>query len=321
MKVRRVARIKLLRQFVIETLGRGSNRALRRSGYPLIAAVPSDAIGREIFAAGLYEEDLLLAVFDCVLAASKSAFARSIAVDVGANIGNHSLFLADRFARVIAFEPSPPLAKILDANLCLNDKHNVTLRQVGLSDQDAVMEYVPGALGNLGGGGFADKSRIAEGKPLPVRTGDAEINFLNFPEPIALIKIDVEGHEFAVLRGLERTIDRYHPFILFEANEPFVTGGAVDIFHWLTDHGYSHLYAIGPRWTLPTFFHRRLSKISGLIQLITALCRGSDYSLTEISEFENRPYPLLLASCRALGPSGIPNSSSEQAFDTPRISR
>jgi len=301
-RVRRVGRGKILRQFVIETLGRSSNRAQRRAGYPLIAAVPSDAIGREIFGAGYYEEDLLLALFESVLSSSKSVFTRSVAIDVGANIGNHTLFLARRFGTVVSFEPYPPLAKILDANLSLNDTQNVILRAVGLSDRDAEIEYIPGGSGNLGGGGFGAGLALSAAKLLPVRIGDSEIERLNLSLPIALIKVDVEGHEFAALRGLLRTIERFHPFILFEANDPSADGGAVEIYRWLAKIGYRHLYSVGPRWNLPSFVRRRLLRIAGLTQLAIALCRGNDYVLTEVANLENRPYPLLLASASTVEP-------------------
>jgi FkbM family methyltransferase len=53
---------------------------------------------------------------------------------VWANIGNHSVFLASHFAKVIAIEPNPNAALLMEANLAANDLRNVELYHVGFSE-------------------------------------------------------------------------------------------------------------------------------------------------------------------------------------------
>ena len=70
--------------------------------------MPGDHIGDSIFVDGLYEGALLQSAFSTLLHSYAGRFAESACLDVGANIGNHSVFFADRFARVVAVEQTRP---------------------------------------------------------------------------------------------------------------------------------------------------------------------------------------------------------------------
>jgi len=61
------------------------------------------------------------------------------------------------------------------------------------------------------------------------------------PGPVALIKIDVEGHEAAVVRGAASTIDRYSPAVIFEYAPEFLHDASQSPFGWLADRGYELL--------------------------------------------------------------------------------
>ena len=80
--------------------------------------MPGDHIGDSIFIDGLYEGALLQSAFSTLLAGRTQQFAESACLDIGANIGNHSGFFADRFARVIAMEPNPIFCMALRATVC-----------------------------------------------------------------------------------------------------------------------------------------------------------------------------------------------------------
>ena len=112
----------LLRSIVKRSLPR-----LRRYGRRPIFCVPGDHIGDSIFIDGLYEGALLQSAFSTLLAGRAQQFAESACLDVGANIGNHSVFFADRFARVIAVEPNPIFCLALRATIALNKLINVEL--------------------------------------------------------------------------------------------------------------------------------------------------------------------------------------------------
>jgi len=139
--------------------------------------------------------------------------------DIGANTGNHSLFVA-RFlhpARVIPFEPNPRAWRLLIANMALNgclDRCDLSHlgRGVGAAAADGFgMEPRERNLG-------AAKMLAGEGA-ISVITGDSALAGLR-PD---VIKIDVEGMELDVLAGLSGTLARARPALLVEvddANEP-----------------------------------------------------------------------------------------------------
>ncbi|MCW7536476.1 FkbM family methyltransferase [Aquabacterium sp. A7-Y] len=308
LRVRAIGRAQLLRQFLLTRLTHRISRSVRAKGYPMLAVVPSDAVGQQIFADGLYEEDLLLALFDVVLAGREEAFRRGVALDVGANVGNHSLFFARRFAHVIAFEPNPPVVKILEANIDLNDAGNVTVVPVGLADASCNLSFVQDNSGNLGGSGFVAGGaapRSGRERVLPVRVGDAELRRLGLELPVKLLKIDVEGHELAVLRGLQDRIEADAPLILFESNRATGPGGGSEVVAWLRRRGYAHIYSVGRRWEVPPRV-RGVPKLRGLIELLIGCARGGHFWLEEVDRLEERAYSLLLASREPVAPPGLP---------------
>src|SRR5277367_1529439 len=161
----------LLRSIVKRSLPR-----LRRYGGRPIFCVPGDHIGDSIFVDGLYEGALLQSAFSSLLAGRARQFAESACLDIGANIGNHSVFFADRFARVIAVEPNPIFCLALRATLALNELRNVELLECGFGAAAGRLAYRQAGAANLGASHFisaAGDSVSAEDCPqLEIRIGD-----------------------------------------------------------------------------------------------------------------------------------------------------
>ena len=84
--------------------------------YPPLALFNYDLIGRHIVCDGFYELALLECLENHVFPKLKT---RSICLDIGANVGNHSAFFSPIFDRVIAFEPNLRAFKLLEANAML----------------------------------------------------------------------------------------------------------------------------------------------------------------------------------------------------------
>ena len=137
--------------------------------------------------------------------------------DVGANKGNHTLFMAGIADQVIAFEPFPELIASLNEKLSLNDLTNVQIVPVGLGEVDSELSYFPGAGGNPGRGTFIPDLGDGFYDPvtLPIRNGDRLCVDLKLPR-LDILKIDVEGYEPFVLRGLSSRLNRDRPAILME---------------------------------------------------------------------------------------------------------
>jgi len=143
-------------------------------------------------------------------------------IDVGANSGMITLMAARRVGpsgRVLAFEPNPLAMTRLLSSISTNSLFWVTPFALGLSDSSATLTLrIPpgrdstcGTFGHLSG---------EEGRPsieehtAPVARGDDALCGL-VSAPIA-IKIDVEGFEEKVVRGLEDTIRQFRPLIITE---------------------------------------------------------------------------------------------------------
>lgn len=135
----------------------------------------------------------------------------AVFVDVGANVGV-TAFRAARCVgpsgKVIAFEPDPANAALFLRGVAANGFENVTLFPLALSDRRAVFAMQGGSNGYLVPAAQTDIAIQA----IP---GDALLG----EEPrIDLVKIDIEGHEPAALRGLAKTLARQRPLLLCEFN-------------------------------------------------------------------------------------------------------
>jgi FkbM family methyltransferase len=138
-------------------------------------------------------------------------------VDVGANVGHHSLFMAGRVDRVLAFEPFPTVLALLREHLALNHITNVDVVPVALAERDDTLAFFPGTEDENTIGTFlgSDAPQRGVAVQLPIRNGDRLFEERNYP-PTQLIKVDVEGFEPFVFRGLKERIRRDRPIILSE---------------------------------------------------------------------------------------------------------
>jgi FkbM family methyltransferase len=144
-------------------------------------------------------------------------FTNPVVLDIGANVGHHSLFFSGLCGQVHAFEPNPELFGELKQKLSLNGIRNVFVHNVGVGERDEMLAYYAPTGSNKGTGSFvAAHSETNEmSKKLEVRNGDNYIASLQL-DRVDFIKIDVEGFEKQVLLGLRHTIFRYHPVIIVE---------------------------------------------------------------------------------------------------------
>jgi len=136
--------------------------------------------------------------------------------DVGANVGQHTLFMSPYVDRVIAFEPFAAVRSKLLEKVALNGLKNVTTYPVGLGDVSAELDFFePSGAGNgLGSFVIAPEANCKVEK-LPVWNGDEFLKNNNLPR-IDIIKIDVEGFEFRVIAGLRDRLIKDRPVILME---------------------------------------------------------------------------------------------------------
>jgi len=140
-------------------------------------------------------------------------------VDVGANVGLHTLYASTRFERVHAFEPYPPLRDRLATLLHANRVENVEVHGVAVGTRCAELPFFAPPSSNLGSGSFV-RGHSALNTPygtLPVVDGDEY--FSARIGPVQTLKIDVEGYEMEVLRGLRGTLERWRPDLIVELTD------------------------------------------------------------------------------------------------------
>lgn len=138
----------------------------------------------------------------------------SIFLDVGANLGVHTLALAPIIKRILAVEPFSPVADRLAATLSANNIDNVSVLRIALSDRRDTVSFQAPDSGNLGVGRVVRDSDAHGLLKVAQETGDSLLEAE--PLPLSLVKIDVEGHELAVLEGLQQRLRRDRPLIVFE---------------------------------------------------------------------------------------------------------
>ncbi|NKB78737.1 FkbM family methyltransferase [Ochrobactrum daejeonense] len=133
-----------------------------------------------------------------------------VVLDIGANVGNHTLYLAGiGGARVMAYEPNPHLADAIRRSVQLSGLGNaVTVRNIGLGKVAGHAHFEKDIPENLG----AQKLDIGEGELQVERLDDQDI-----PSPVKIIKIDVEGMELDVLEGGRELILRDKPILYIES--------------------------------------------------------------------------------------------------------
>jgi FkbM family methyltransferase len=153
-------------------------------------------------------------------------------VDVGASTGWFAVPMAKRGYPVIAFEPNARSATRLLDNCELNGV-TITLHQVAATNRDGQTVFTHNPRWPLTSGGSLE--HVAANKAQDI-VGCARLDAL-VDVPVAVLKIDVEGHEMAVLEGAEKLIETYRPAILLEANTP---QHAVRLAGWLVDHHYTY---------------------------------------------------------------------------------
>ncbi|MBO1328724.1 FkbM family methyltransferase [Acetobacter suratthaniensis] len=175
---------------------------------------PSNLIDTFVYYTGMYEQSTLSCMQYCVKiipGLSEQAF-----LDIGANSGLFSILGSRLFSSVLAFEPFPAVFSRLKSNVERNGFSNIRLFPFGLGDKAGALLFVPPEKDNMGTGYFITASKAGSGVPLPVRVGDTVL--ADIPVAIGLVKIDVEGFEPHVLRGLRRTLERDQPVIIMELN-------------------------------------------------------------------------------------------------------
>lgn len=251
----------------------------RADGLPQLALFGLEHVGRAVTVWGRYERDELELLLDALRAQGLLA-ADGLCLDIGANIGNHALCFAPHFAQVLAFEPNPRTFALLQLNATLAP--NVRAFNIGLSDAagTATLSVPADNIGMAtlqpGAPGAAVACTLQRLDELPGLEG----------RRVALLKIDVEGHEAAALRGALETLRRDHPVVVFEQlAEDIDAQGSSPTLDVLRQAGYRSL------WTLEF----SPAGPSRLLNLARRLLFGEVHRFVECERLERRFHSMVVA--------------------------
>lgn len=173
-----------------------------------------NGLDREVLIYGAYEKPILYFLRDVMQSVYSN---EGVFLDVGANTGQHSMFMS-RYAREVhAFEPYEPVLERFRKMIDLNHISNIMIHPVGLGNENITKPFHKPPEHNLGAGSFVEG--FAPGNSfygsLKIVVGDdvlakADVN------SVALIKMDIEGYEKFALQGLARTLRVSRPIVVFE---------------------------------------------------------------------------------------------------------
>lgn len=162
------------------------------------------------------------------------------ALDIGAWYGPWTYWLSKQVQHVDSFEPNPTVAAALRAGAA----DNVTVHEVALSDRAGEADLTLHTLGT-GSEGTASIVPGVEGvESIKVATG--RVDDFEFTD-VRFMKIDVEGHEQAVINGALHTITDQHPVVFVELEERMADiDQTIELFATL---GYEGRFVLDGRWT------------------------------------------------------------------------
>jgi FkbM family methyltransferase len=159
------------------------------------------------------------------------------AIDIGANIGIYSYSFSKYCKKVDSFEPVSEITRMLKQYA--EQSKNIKIYNVGLSNKSSRenihIPYVDGT--NIPNIGLASLNDFGvECKKIEIEI--CKLDDYSFVD-VGIIKIDVEGHEYQVLEGAEKTIRKYKPFILIEIEQRHLVDRPMnDTFDLINSFGY-----------------------------------------------------------------------------------
>jgi FkbM family methyltransferase len=207
------------------------------AGEPQLAIFAFEHVGQHIELSGAYEKDELEALFSWVETVTPGVLAEGVALDVGANVGNHAVRFSRKFKQVTAFEPVAETFSLLSHNARM--VKNLRCHQVAISDADGSTQLRVDAANR--GASRIDSSGGSELETVVMRRLDS---FAEECRNVRLIKIDVEGHEAAVIDGAREIIARDRPLIVLEAGLGGAAGGTSCPLRSLREAGYEAFFAV-----------------------------------------------------------------------------
>lgn len=165
---------------------------------------------------------------------------KGVAVDAGANKGVYLFHMSRHFDRVVAFEPLPEMAAYLSKAAPGNARVEGVALSSAAGRAHLCLPHGFNELGSLEPREVWSESSAIDDYDVALATLDSYAL-----RDVALIKIDVEGHELAVLEGARETIARFKPSLLVEIEDRHHAGAIARCRALLEGWGYAGYFLDG----------------------------------------------------------------------------
>lgn len=218
--------------------------------------------------------------------------AGDIVIEVGANIGCHTVALAKSVGtngKVYAFEPQRACYSLLEAQIALNQLENIYAHRRGVGRTKGNL-WVPkinyGVVGNFGGVELSN-SQSANSEEVEIVTLDGMLGDTR----CALLKIDVEGMEEDVIRGGLDIINKNSPIIYVENDRPAKSKSLIAL---LLDLKYRLWWHLPPLFNPNNFFGVKDNVYGNVVSINMFCCRGNHEAARGLIEIKSPddPHPL-----------------------------
>jgi FkbM family methyltransferase len=186
-----------------------------------------------------------------------------VVLEAGANMGAHTVALSRLSGpdgQVHAFEPLGQTHQLLCANLVINGCVNTRTYQSALgatSGHIGMSEPDPGLPNNFGGASL--HVRAEHMRPVPMQTIDS----LGLRR-LDLLKADIEGYEFEMLKGAGATLDRCRPVVFIESVNPYTGDCSAALRDYFVGRGYRCWHYITPMFNPRNFDEYPHDEFKGL---------------------------------------------------------
>lgn len=262
-------------------------RKLRKHQVEMKDALPLaifnlDAVSGHIIANGFFDRKALESLV-VQLEVEGICVRKKIFLDIGANIGNHSVFLADYFDSVVAFEPHPRTFKLLQANAFL--KSNIVCKNMALGSVKTKM-HISTNFQNMGRNRVTTTANLNSFEIDVVRIDDVIKEFRQ--SEIGLVKIDVEGFEVEVLRGGEEFFKKFSPPTILEILPDEIFDGTSQGLELLRSFGYN-------KFSIFEELPNKTTLVSALSSPFASLRDRTSGFYPIGSKLPNKEIPMLLA--------------------------
>jgi FkbM family methyltransferase len=156
-----------------------------------------------------------------------------IFIDIGAEYGHYSLMLSGNFKKVLAFEPSPKAFPHLVNNIRILKAKNILALKCAISDKDGISSFYIAT--KRGYSSLIRRNGIEIEKVVKCRTFTLlTILRLLHLSKVDLVKVDVEGAEYMVLKGAEPVVEKIKSWVV-EIHDISIER---DVIKYFLSHGY-----------------------------------------------------------------------------------